>query len=211
LSGPPAERETSLAQIRQGSIRRRDRGWLGLRRPGSGKSRILRWLEAEAILRGWNVVSVFGACAIGSGIYAMQREKGPTLIVLDEVHAAGAETLELLEHVAREGDAPPLQVVAAVRVDAIEHPTLRRLIDATGTVPTLRRVDLGRLDAEGVRAMACRATGDSSPTSVSPGCTKRATDRRRWRSRSWSRACGNAVAVSGPQWVETPIPGPASS
>jgi Nif-specific regulatory protein len=36
---------------------------------------------------------------------------------------------------------------------------LRTLLSATGTVPTLRRVDLGRLDGNSVRAMARRATG----------------------------------------------------
>ena len=160
LSGPPAEREASLAQIRQGlDASAGPRVVWVCGGPGSGKSRILRWLEAEAILRGWNVVAAFGRLRHRLADLRAAAQKGPTLILLDEVHAAGAETLELLEHVAREGDAPPLQVVAAVRVDAIEHPALKSLVDATGTVPTLRRVDVGRLDAEGVRAMACRATG----------------------------------------------------
>ena len=160
LSGPPAEREASLAQIRQGlDASAGPRVVWVCGGPGSGKSRILRWLEAEAILRGWNVVSAFGRLRHRLADLRAAARKGPTLLVLDEVHAAGAETLELLEHVAREGDGPPLQVVAALRVDAIEHPALRSLLLATGTVPTLRRVDLGRLDAEGVRAMACRATG----------------------------------------------------
>jgi Nif-specific regulatory protein len=160
ISGPPAEREASLAQIRQGLDPTAGPRvvWI-CGGPGSGKSRILRWLEAEAILRGWNVVSAFGPLRHRLGDLRDAARKGPTLIVLDEVHAASVETLELLEHVAREGDAPPLQVVAAVRVDAIEHPALRSLVEATGTVPTLRRVDLRRLDADGVRAMACRATG----------------------------------------------------
>ena len=160
LSGPPAEREASLAQIREGldpSAGPRLVWVCG--GSGSGKSRILRWLEAEAILRGWNVVSVFGRLHHRLTELRDAARKGPTLVLLDEVHTAGGETLELLTRVAREADAPPLQVVAALRVDAIAHPALRGLLLATGTVPTLRRVDLGRIDADGVRAMACRATG----------------------------------------------------
>ena len=160
LSGPPAEREANLTQIREGldpSAGPRLVWVCG--GPGSGKSRILRWLEAEAILCGWNVVSVFGRLRHRLAELRDAARKGPTLVLLDEVHAAGPETQELLSRVAREADAPPLQVVAALRVDAIEHPALRDLLLATGTVPTLRRVDLGRVDAAGVRAMACRATG----------------------------------------------------
>jgi Nif-specific regulatory protein len=160
LSGPPAERESSLARIRQAldpSAGPRVVWVCGS--PGSGKSRILRWLEAEAILRGWHVVSAFGRLRQRLADLREAARKQPTLVLLDEVHAAASATLELLERVAREGDAPAVQVVAALRVDAIEHPALRSLFMATGTVPTLRRVDLDRLDVEGVRAMACRATG----------------------------------------------------
>jgi transcriptional regulator with GAF, ATPase, and Fis domain/tetratricopeptide (TPR) repeat protein len=160
LSGPPAERESSLAQIRQAldpSAGPRVVWVCGS--PGSGKSRILRWLEAEAILRGWQVASAFGPLRHRLADLREAARKQPTLVLLDEVHSAAFATLELLERVAREGDAPAVQVVAALRVDAIDHPALRSLFRATGTVPTLRRVDLGRLDAEGVRAMACRATG----------------------------------------------------
>jgi len=160
LSGPPAERESSLAEIR-GAL---DPAagprlvWV-CGGPGSGKSRILRWLEAEAILRGWRVVTAFGPLKHRLGDLGALARRGPTLVLLDEVHAARAETVELLERVARDGDAPPLQVVAALRVDAIERPAIRSLLRATGTIPTLRRVDLLPLDAEGVRAMASRATG----------------------------------------------------
>ncbi len=160
LSGPPAERETSLAEIRQAlDPASGPRVVWVCGGPGSGKSRILRWLEAEAILRGSHVVSAYGRLRHGLAELRASAQKHETLLLLDEAHAAGAEALDLLQRVAREGGAPPLQVVAALRVDAIGHPALRSLLDATGTVPTLRRVDLGRLDAEGVRAMASRATG----------------------------------------------------
>jgi signal transduction histidine kinase len=79
--------------------------------------------------------------------------------LIDEDPARAKAEMADVERVAREGDAPPLQIVAALRGDAIEQPALRTLLQATGTVPTLRRVDLTRLDQDGVRAMACRATG----------------------------------------------------
>jgi transcriptional regulator with GAF, ATPase, and Fis domain len=160
LSGPPAERLASIQSI-----------WNALDPaagprvvwlcggPGSGKSRILRWLEAEAILRGWQVEAAYARLRRGLGELRASATKRPTLLLIDEAHAASAETVELILRVAREADAPPLRVVVALRVDAIERPALRELVLATGTVPTLARVDLGPLDAEGVRAMACRATG----------------------------------------------------
>jgi transcriptional regulator with GAF, ATPase, and Fis domain/tetratricopeptide (TPR) repeat protein len=160
LSGPPAEREGSLAQIRDAldpSAGPRIVWVCG--GPGSGKSRILRWLEAEAILRGWRVLSVFGQRRHGLEDLRAAAAGGPTMLLVDEVHAAGAETLDLLERLAREPDAPHVQVVAAVRVDAVGHPALRSLLQATGMVPALRRVDLAKLDADGARAMARRATG----------------------------------------------------
>ena len=160
LSGPPAERESTLASIREALDPASGPRvvWL-CGGPGSGKSRILRWLEAEAILKGWRVLSAFGRLRQPLGDLRESALRGPTLVLVDEVHAAGPEILDFIERVAREGDAPPLQVVAALRVDAIEHPALRGLLMSTGTVPTLRRVDLARLDAAGIRAMACRATG----------------------------------------------------
>ena len=128
---------------------------------GSGKSRVLRWLEAEAVLRGWSVVSALGKLRTPLTELREAARRGATLLLLDDVQAAGAETLELIQRVAREGDEAPLQVVAGLRTDAIEHPVLTTLLQATGTIPTLRRVDLERLQAEGVRAMARRATGGS--------------------------------------------------
>ena len=162
LSGPPAERQATLAKIRASL----DPGsgprvvWV-CGGAGSGKSRTLRWLEAEAILDGWHVVSPSVRLRTSLSELRAAAGKRKTLLLLDDVQAAGVETLELLDRVAREGDGPPLQVIAGVRVDAVEHPALRTLLAATGTVPTLRRVDLGRLDADGVRAMAHRATGGS--------------------------------------------------
>ncbi len=160
LSGPPAGREASVDEIWRGlDLSPGSRVvWL-CGGAGAGKSRILRWLEAEAILRGWHVLAPPERLRPSLAELRASAGTRPTLLLLDEVHAAGGATLDLLERVAREGDAPPLRVVATLRPDAIERPALRTLVDATGTVPTLRRVDLGPLDAGGVRAMASRATG----------------------------------------------------
>ncbi len=160
VSGPPPGREECLDAIRQsldpsGGPRV---VWV-CGGPGSGKSRILRWLEAEHILRGWRVESAFGRSGPGLSQWRESARAQSTLVLLDEVQSAGGETLDLLERVARERNEPAVQIVAGLQVDAIEHPALRRLLAATGTIPTLRRVNLGRLDAAGVRSMASRATG----------------------------------------------------
>ncbi len=160
LSGPPAEREATVVEIR-GCLAPSSAPrvvWV-CGGPGSGKSRILRWLEAEAVLRGWNVVAALGR--FDGDLAALRRsaERQPTLALIDETESAAPETIEMIQRVAREGAAPPVQIVAALRTGAIAHPVLGDLVRSTGTVPTLRRVDLPRLDQAGARAMARRASG----------------------------------------------------
>ena len=138
---------------------------------GSGKSRLVRWLQGDAILREWNVVTPSrgftgepGAGRDGSGWRELLRRlrvdaaKRPSLLLLDEVESAGGRLVRLLDRVAREGKAPPVQVVAALRAAEVTHPSLRRLLEDTGTVPTLGRLDLRALDPAAIREVAQRAT-----------------------------------------------------
>ncbi|HEX5044136.1 MAG TPA: sigma 54-interacting transcriptional regulator [Candidatus Polarisedimenticolaceae bacterium] len=156
LSGPPAGREEALQEIWSHLAPAEGPRLVWLHgAPGSGKSRVLRWLEVEAVLRGWQVVP---APASLEDLRARAQE-GPTLLLLDDAHAAETARVHLLDRVAREGAAPPLQVVAALQREAIARPALRDLVAGTGTVPTLRAVHLPPLGEDGVRAMACRATG----------------------------------------------------
>ena len=151
LSGPPAEREASVEQIRRAL---NDPAgprivWL-CGASGSGKTRILRWLEADAVLRGWPVSASLDAPSRGVA--------GVSLVLLDEVQTAPAEAVERLVAIARDPSGP-LRVVAALRAEGIEQPALRNLLNASGELSALRRIELPPLDAAGVRAMACRATG----------------------------------------------------
>jgi transcriptional regulator with GAF, ATPase, and Fis domain/tetratricopeptide (TPR) repeat protein len=140
--------------------------------PGSGKSRLLRWLQGDAILREWHVVAPsHGFTAQPPGgrdgsdglellrLLRAEAATRPTLLLLDEVESAGGRLVRLLDRIAREGKAPPVQAVAALRPAEVSHPALRRLLDDTGTVPTLGRLDLEPLDSAAIRAVAQRATG----------------------------------------------------
>jgi Nif-specific regulatory protein len=139
--------------------------------PGSGKTRVLRWLAGEAASRGWTVESPPPVLPIGGGaagsdaldayLGGLRRRaaEGPTLVLLDEIESAGGRVAPLLERVAREGQAPPLRVVAALRPNEVRQPVIRELLRETGIVPTLRRVDLAPLGSAGIKAMAERATG----------------------------------------------------
>jgi len=158
LSGPPAEREAAIARIRESlepSAAPR-LVWL-CGEPGSGKTRILRWLEADGIRSGWHVVTAGPHDALSLEELRTTARERPTMVLLDELDAAGAGTVELLDRVAREPDGPPVQIVAALRPGQIEQPTLRKLYADTGTVPTLRSVILDRLGENDLRAMAARA------------------------------------------------------
>ncbi|MCP3980942.1 MAG: protein kinase [bacterium] len=133
--------------------------------PGSGKRRMLRWLGGDALARGWEVFHLRDAGEDANARlrdYRRSAAEKPTLVLVPEVDAAGSHVVEFLERVAREGRQAPLRVVAALTPGRIRAPALQRLLEHTGRVPTLRRVDLTPLDAPGLSAMIVRATGAGS-------------------------------------------------
>ncbi|MCP3978891.1 MAG: protein kinase [bacterium] len=160
LSGPPAERAETLDRLwkRLDPTSGPRVTWL-VGGSGSGKTRVLRWLAADAILNGWHVVAAEAASRVELAALRASAGRQPTLLLLDIVERADVQTVELLERVAREPRRPGLQVVAARRPGRSGRPVLDRLIDDTPSVPTLESVELGPLDESGIRAMARRATG----------------------------------------------------
>ena len=160
LSGPPAERESSVRAIWEALEPEGEPRVVFLcGGPGSGKSRILRWLEAEAILRGCTVAKGIAHRRLSLEALRETAGRGKTVLLLDEVHAAGAEIVDVLTRTVREQAAAPLRIVATLRPGAIDRPALRALLEAAGTTPALSRIDLSDLDSGGIRAMAERATG----------------------------------------------------
>ncbi len=164
-SGPPAERVADVARLWSAI----DPGagarviWLA-GGEGSGKTRVLRWMEAEAILTGWDVRLIHSGQASGPGREALgdlgrRAVERPTLLLLEDVDLAGEAVAHLLLRLARSADLGPIQVIAALRPGRVRHPAILGLYQQTGVVPTLRRVELGPLGLEGIRAMARRAAG----------------------------------------------------
>jgi Nif-specific regulatory protein len=190
-SDPPPGREKELKRL--WSALAPDSGpnvvWL-VGSAGFGKTRLLRWLQSEAILRGWEVVATLShlgdltTTAIpteGPPMPSLRdlRERtkaGPVLVLIDEIESADGAVVRMLDRIAREGKAPPLQVVAAVDTGRIVHPLLRRLLDHAAVVPTMHRVDLAPLDEEGIRALAERATGGSDLSQARLGWMTRASE-----------------------------------
>jgi transcriptional regulator with GAF, ATPase, and Fis domain len=159
LSGPPAERQEAVTTIERAL--ESEAGpkivWL-CGEAGSGKSRILRWLEAGAIRRGRRTIAGIGSLGVSLG--ELQSAAG-ALVLLDEAHAASAETVDRLARLSRERGSSEVQVVAALRQEAIVRPSLRDLLLAAGTVESMERVELRPLDEGAIRAMASRATGSA--------------------------------------------------
>ncbi len=138
---------------------------------GCGKSRLLRWVATDGVVRGFDVVvlgeELFGERrarddeAVESVLSRLRQRAAqrPTVVIVDEVETAGSRVASFLERVAREPKAPPLRVVAALRPGELRQPAVRKLFEDTGFVPSLRRVDLAPLGLEGLRAFAERAAG----------------------------------------------------
>jgi len=160
-SDPPAGRTRECERLRAALDPDRGPRLIWLNGPaGSGKSRLLRWIGGEALMMDWKVV--LPTAGSYEPLLRELRESAstrPTLLLVDEAETADGGLLRLLEHVAREGRAEPVQVVAALRAGEAHHPLLRRLLDDTDMVPTLGRIDLKRLDEAAIAEMAQRATG----------------------------------------------------
>jgi transcriptional regulator with GAF, ATPase, and Fis domain len=165
-SDPPAGRDAEIRELMslltpQGGPRV---VWL-CAPAGGGKSRLLRFLRTEAILEGWMVATPEAGEANSTTYLKLLRARAgeqKTLILIDEVDAAGPRTLDFLDRIAREGKASPLQVVAALRPGEVTRTRLKRLLADTGTVPTLHRLDLPPLGRESTGKLAERATGNTA-------------------------------------------------
>ena len=175
-SGPPPGRGAEIAKLWESLAAREGPRVAWVCGPqGSGKSRLLRWIARESVLRGWEVSSLPPEVASATGtqrdpdpvaavlekLRALAAVK-PTIVIVDEVEAAGVRVVRFLERVAREGKGPPLRVLAAIRPAHARNPLVRKLLADVGLVPTLDRVDLEPLSAEGIRALAERATGSTA-------------------------------------------------
>jgi Nif-specific regulatory protein len=132
---------------------------------GSGKKRLLRWLAGEAVARGWSCLTPppdpGRSADLGATLDLWRRRagEGPTICLVEGIESAPQSMVGMLERVAREARAAPLKVVAALRPDEIRHPTVRELVAQAGTVPGLRRIDLGPLREAGIRGLAERVAG----------------------------------------------------
>jgi transcriptional regulator with GAF, ATPase, and Fis domain len=159
-SGLPSERRTEIEETEQSLEVPEGPRLVWLRGgPGAGKTRILRWLEGRFVGKGWNVFRPWRDDLADLPPLDALSAKGPALILLDEMETAHGERVDFLDRVARNPSGVPVRLVCGVRPGEVRHPVLRRLLDDTGTVPTLAAVDLRPLDLSGVRLMAARAAG----------------------------------------------------
>ena len=133
---------------------------------GSGKSRILRFLEAEGAGHGWRVHAPPGALPDTAAAFVesvrADAASGPTLVLLDELEHADNAVATFLDRIAREPRVAPVRIVAAVRPGELTDPRLKKLLADTGVVPSLARVTLVPLGEPGLKAMIERATAGQS-------------------------------------------------
>jgi Nif-specific regulatory protein len=166
-SGSPVGRDDELAALRAEIAISDDSRvvWL-CGDAGSGKSRILRFLEAEGAGHGWRVHAPPGALPDTAAAFVesvrADAAAGPTLVLLDELERADNAVATFLDRIAREPREAAVRVVAAVRPGELTDPRLKKLLADTGVVPSLARVTLAPLGEPGLKSMIERATAGQS-------------------------------------------------
>ena len=172
-SGPPPGRQTETESIwRFLSPKGGPRVLFLTGGAGSGKTRLLRWLAADAIRRGWNVQAGSREIleAAGQVSTAADPEKflvalrarasrSPMLVLIDNADSAPLVVVELLERVAREYEEAPLRVCIALRPMEVRARKLRRLLGDVGLVPTVEEVKLSPLGQDSIQNVVERVSG----------------------------------------------------
>lgn len=147
LSGRPDERGAELDRLESWLADPRGARIALLCGPeGAGKSRLLRWIESEAILRGFEVVA------------APVAEGAKTFALLDDADAIPVSTASALERWVWAESPDSGRVLAALRSGGSIPAPLRRLLESSAQA--VLRIDLGHLDATRLRVMIRRATGE---------------------------------------------------
>ena len=123
--------------------------------PGAGKTRMLRWLEAEAVRRGWWVQRFSGQRSLENGV----TFHGKTLFTLDEGERASFEGIRRFLALARVSGDTKL-VAFTVRQSDVADARLRELLDSFGFLPGALRIDLQPLEVSAIAQLYSRATGD---------------------------------------------------
>ena len=151
-SGAPAGREKELQIVWSllESPKRPRIIWLS-GGAGTGKSRMLRWLAAEAVRIGWRV---------SAAIDSVPDAPAPAVALLDEIEAAAQGVIAQLGHIAQDESHVGPRIVAAIRREEVRNENLSTLLSLPPSSAT-HRIDLHPLDATGVRKMVEQATGNS--------------------------------------------------
>ena len=93
----------------------------------------------------------------------LAEERGPVLLVLEDIHWADRSTLALLAFLARNLRAERLVVLASYRVDDALAPELRRLAGELSRRELVRRIELGPLEPEEVARQLEGLAGERVP------------------------------------------------
>ena len=135
---------------------------------GSGKSRVLRWLSAEAARHGRSVtMGTHGLLSEdvrenkqdSASAAVRSRAEFPectALVLIDDPESAGMEAIHAIERVVRNPDSAPYCMVVTVRPNEVRNRKLRSLLDESGWNPEIRRVDLAPMNTDSIARVAAR-------------------------------------------------------
>lgn len=91
----------------------------------------------------------------------------PMVVLLDDVHWADASSWEVLRHVARRLDAAPILLILTARpAELAAHAVAGQVLFELDQDDLLTRIDLGPLDAGGLRALCEQVAGSAPPALV---------------------------------------------
>jgi Nif-specific regulatory protein len=165
-SGPPPGRESVIEKLWGKLVPGSDpRLVLLVGEAGSGKSRVLRWISAEGVRRGWEVSTdsvprVREQADSGLGKIGTESsaggEQAPRLVLIDDPDSAGPHVIEFLGHVAAGSVPSDTLVVATLRPSEIGSNRLRRIFTDSEWNPRVDRVDLNPMDSDAIEKAVAR-------------------------------------------------------
>ena len=166
-SGSPPGREREIEQLWEQLVPGHDPKLVLLTgEAGSGKSRVLRWVSAEGVRRGWHASSDAiprdteqrdpGIGGFPTESHEQEGAPVPRLVLIDDPESAGPQAIEFLNRVVSGSVSADIQAVVTLRPSEIASNNLQRILTDSQWNPRVERVDLNPMESGAIEKMVAR-------------------------------------------------------